>query len=68
LPAGYAIQLAGEIEAAGETFGGTRLSLILAGLFVTAILILLRNTEALLRTAMIIEKIAGVLEVPSDGK
>ncbi|WP_417408059.1 efflux RND transporter permease subunit [Hoeflea sp.] len=41
LPAGYTIQWAGEIEAAGETFGGARLSLILAGLFVAAILILL---------------------------
>uniref|UniRef100_UPI0030D810EF efflux RND transporter permease subunit n=1 Tax=uncultured Hoeflea sp. TaxID=538666 RepID=UPI0030D810EF len=41
LPTGYAIQWAGEIEAAGETFGETWLSLILAGLFVLAILILL---------------------------
>ncbi|MCF8467841.1 MAG: efflux RND transporter permease subunit [Sneathiella sp.] len=41
LPAGYDIRWAGEIEAADETFSETRVSLILAGLFVTATLILL---------------------------
>ncbi|EIM72664.1 acriflavin resistance protein [Nitratireductor aquibiodomus RA22] len=41
LPAGYKIRWAGEVEATQETFGGARQSLILAGLFVTAILILL---------------------------
>lgn len=41
LPAGYAIRWAGEIQTAEETFGKSRHSLILAGLFVAAILILL---------------------------
>lgn len=41
LPVGYTIRWAGEIEAAEETFDGTRLPLILAGLLVAAILILL---------------------------